>query len=438
MDSLASLQPEYEVVIVGGRPAGASLAARLGAQGVSTLVIDKATFPSLPSVPSCGVLYPQTTALLDELEIDEQDYCGDDLRIRRFVMQISGAFHSVFPMVQAHGRDYLCGIDRARFDAAVRGTLDRQPTVAVSDGVSFTDLVRDDDGQVTGVRILDAEGEPRTIRARAVIGADGRFSTVARKAGARVLEDYADRTSTAHFASWEDVAPFDDDPQPSLCVYTTMRGIDVLFFPTGGGRVFVCTHQRSDRVRQVDDPLEFYLRTIERVPEAWRRLQGAKRNDDLVGLRRVGNRLLEPGGPGWALVGDAIHHKDPVDGQGIYDALLGSKILAEELQPWRKGKRGWDEMVARYDRRFRDGTHGMFMATMGRLRRELYDEPPTLVIHTLLRWMLTDDEYRQQFLGFLCRTVPPDRWLTPGLMGRTALRGMLRDMRRVFRRSGAA
>ena len=43
------LEPEYEVVIVGGRPAGASLAARLGERGVATLVIDKATFPSEPS-----------------------------------------------------------------------------------------------------------------------------------------------------------------------------------------------------------------------------------------------------------------------------------------------------------------------------------------------------------------------------------------------------
>ena len=40
----------YDVIIVGGRPAGASLAARLGAAGLRVLILDRATFPSLPAV----------------------------------------------------------------------------------------------------------------------------------------------------------------------------------------------------------------------------------------------------------------------------------------------------------------------------------------------------------------------------------------------------
>lgn len=430
--SSRGIEAEYEVVIVGGRPAGASLAARLGRQGVHTLVIDKATFPSEPSVPSCAMLYPQALQLLDELGLDERRFCDESAMIRRFVLEVDGCFRASIPMVEAFDRDHLCGIARSEFDAVLWGELAGYASVTAREGVGLVDLLRGDDGRVQGVTIRDRDGGEREVRARCVVGADGRFSTVARKAGARVLEDFGDHTSTVHFATWEGVAPVDADPRVTVHIFTTSRGSDVLFFPKPNRHTWVCTHVRSDRVSLDGDATAYYQRTIESHPVVMRRLAGARRVDDVVGLRRVANRFLEAGGPGWVLVGDALHHKDPVDGQGIYDALLESKILAEELATWRAGEQGWDELVARYDRRVREGVHSMFMATVQRLRRELYEEPPELVKRTLMRWMLNDVEYQRRFISYLCRTLPPDRWVTPGVMGRAIARGMLGDLRRVF------
>lgn len=435
------LGSEYEVMIVGGRPAGASLAARLGQQGVSTLVIDKATFPSEPSVPSCAMLYPQALQLLDELGFSGQRFGDDSSTVRRFVLELEGRFRVNIPMVEAHGRDYVWGIERAEFDAVLWDDLARWPSVTACDGVGVVALLRDDDGRgprVTGVKVRDRDGREREIRARCVVGADGRFSTVARKAGARVREDFAEHTSTIHFATWEGVAPFDDDPRVAVHIVTTARGIDVLFFPKPRHQVTVCTHVRSDRVELEGDATAYYLRTIERLPAVARRLEGARRIDEVVGLRRVANRFLDAGGPGWVLVGDALHHKDPVDGQGIYDALLETKILAEELETWRAGEQTWDALLARYDRRVREGTHAMFLATATRVRRELYEEPPVIVMKTFMRWLLSDGEYQRRFLLYLCRVLPPAGWLTPAVMGRAVVRGMLGDLRRALRRSSAA
>lgn len=433
MDPQRGLESEYEVIIVGGRPAGASLAMRLGEQGVATLVVDKAEFPSEPSVPSCAVLYPQAMQLLDELGIDEREFGDDSSRIRRFIVEMGSHFQATIPMPEVFGRDYVYGIERATFDATLWNALGRHPSVTAREGMGLVDLLRDDDGRVVGVTARDREGHVRSVRAGCVVGADGRFSSVARKAGAQVREDFGDRTSTVHFATWEGVVPVDDDPQATVHIFTTARGTDVLFFPKPQHRISVCTHVRSDRVHMKGDATAYYLRTLESLPAVSRRLAGARRIDDVLGLKRVANRYLDAGGPGWVLVGDALHHKDPVDGQGVYDALLETKILAEELQTWRAGDQRWDELVTRYDRRVQEGTHDMFMATMERLRRELYDEPPVLVMKTLLRWLLNDAEYQRRFMLFLCRSLPPDRWLTRGLMGRAVARGMLGDLRRVFR-----
>ena len=63
----------YDVIIVGGRPAGATLAARLGRQGLRVLLLERATFPSAPAA-SCPVIYPATMRLLDEIGADEREY----------------------------------------------------------------------------------------------------------------------------------------------------------------------------------------------------------------------------------------------------------------------------------------------------------------------------------------------------------------------------
>ena len=154
----------------------------------------------------------------------------------------------------------------------------------------------------------------------------------------------------------------------------------------------------------------------------------------VIGIKNVGNRYLDLAGPGWVLVGDAAHHKDPVDGQGIYDALIGSKILAEALADVCAGATGFEAAIARYRERFYRETHPMFLATMERLRRELYAEPPELVIRTVMRWLLTDPEYQRRFIQFLSRDIPAEGWLPPSLVRGAALRGALGDLRRISRR----
>src|SRR5262245_7922137 len=104
---------DYDIIIVGGRPAGASLAARLGARGVKGLVVDRATFPSLPSVPSSPIVHAGTMSLLDELGIEESGYASDGARMRGVRIAMAGMFEVDMKVPRlAAGRDYVCGIER--------------------------------------------------------------------------------------------------------------------------------------------------------------------------------------------------------------------------------------------------------------------------------------------------------------------------------------
>ena len=385
-------------------------------------------------MPSCPVLYPAGIQLLEEIGVAESDYAEAAIKVQAFVIEFHTYFDAHFKTPTTYGRDYVYGIDRTPFDLALWKNLARFPTVTARSGFAFDDLIRDGAGRVIGIEGHAEGGAPERILAGCVVGADGRFSAVARKAGAKITEDHPAHTSTVYFADWEGVLPYGDDLQPQVHIYATGRGTDVLHIPLRNGHTTLCLHQRADRVDIRGDADAYYRGVLESYGGVRRRLAGAKQVTPVIGLKRVGNRYLEAGGPGWVLTGDALHHKDPVDGQGIYDALVETKILDQALASVDAGERSFAEAVTWYETRVREETHGMFLATMDRLKKELYDEPPELVIRTMIRWLLHDPEYQRRFLLFLCRAIPAEGWLPSSVVRGAVMRGALGDLRGLARR----
>lgn len=424
---MAASDCDYDVVIVGGRPAGASLAMRLGRRGHRVLLVDRARMPSLPAVPSSAAIYPCTFALLDELGVDESSYASALAKVHAFSFQFRDYFDTYVPIPSMYGRDFAAGLDRSRFDAALWRALARYPSVVQREGFAVHDLLRDAEGRVIGIVGGDA-GESQTIRARCVVGADGRFSLVARKAGARVIEEDAEHVSTVYYAAWEGVPSFYEGVE-TFHIFTTGAGLAVPFFVVPDGLTLVNTHHRADAVEIAGDPQHYYESTLRSIPEVACRLRHAKQVGELVGVKRVGNGYREASGEGWVLVGDAVHYKDPVDGQGIYDALTGARVLDQALGAFLAGEHDWATAMSHYRRDLYAATHPMYTETVTRLRRELYEEPPKLIAKTLIRWMMTDPAYQDRFMHYLGRAIPVEGWLSKSLMAGAVLRGIGRDLR---------
>ena len=57
-------------------------------------------------------------------------------------------------------------------------------------------------------------------------------------------------------------------------------------------------------------------------------MAGATRMTPFRGIQGLAGFLRKPGGPGWALVGDAAYTKDPVSAHGISDALRDAELCA--------------------------------------------------------------------------------------------------------------
>src|SRR3954471_4316179 len=196
-----------------------------------------------------------------------------------------------------------------------------QAGAEVRTGTAVTELL-EERGRVAGVRTTAGD-----LRAPVVVGADGPRSTVARLAGAR--EYHCTRPGRIFLWGYFEGVPSGNDG-----MWLGKVGDDAyLASPTDGGlfmAAVVLSMHRRDELRA--DREAGFAAGLARWGELHESLGPARR----VGPVRMQSRwhgfFRESAGPGWALVGDAGHFKDPSPGQGISDALRQSVELAGAIE----------------------------------------------------------------------------------------------------------
>lgn len=324
------------MIVVGARCAGAPLARLLAGKGFSVLLLDRGRVPS-DTLSTHWIRWPGVRRL---------DRWGLLDRLRR-----TGC-----PPIRHVSLDFenrvLAGVPRAADEVAEtyaprRDVLDAMLVDAavaagaeLRQGFTVRDLVRED-GVVRGVRGTTGDGRESVFRARLVVGADGRGSTVARLAGAAVVDDRGVLARSA-YAYWRNGADTD------LRVYFRgRRGISL--WPTNDDLTVVSlVFPREDRTGAGrESAVRHYEDALHAVPEVATALGGAVR----VGAVRsaaVPNARRRAHGPGWVLAGDAGHHKDPVSAQGISDAFADADVLAEAVEAVLRGGAPEEEAMAEY------------------------------------------------------------------------------------------
>jgi geranylgeranyl diphosphate/geranylgeranyl-bacteriochlorophyllide a reductase len=154
----------YDVAVVGGGPAGATAAADLAAMGVRVALIDRAG-----RIKPCGGAIPPKA--IEEFEIPDSLLAARVTSAR----MVSPARRVVDMPIEG---GYVGMVDREIFDEWLRRRAQRIGAILVL--ATFEELTREADGSVV-LHCATRGGGMRRIRARAVIGADGARSSVARQ-----------------------------------------------------------------------------------------------------------------------------------------------------------------------------------------------------------------------------------------------------------------
>ena len=82
-------------------------------------------------------------------------------------------------------------------------------------------------------------------------------------------------------------------------------------------------------------------------PALAERVRAGRRAERFLGTGDLPNFFRRPYGPGWALVGDAGYHKDPIMAQGITDAFRDAELLAEAIDAGLAGRRPLERRAGR-------------------------------------------------------------------------------------------
>ncbi|HKU42629.1 MAG TPA: NAD(P)/FAD-dependent oxidoreductase [Polyangiales bacterium] len=313
---------DFDCIIVGARCAGASLALRLARAGMRTLVLESAALHSDQPF-STHVIQTVGMDLLDELGIGER------------VRAVTPAVRTARLSVRGHAFDMPLHAPRYMY-APRRSTLDPMlQDAALAAGVEIRDKTRVTElivehGTVCGVVAEHGEHAQR-YRARWVIGADGRNSTVARLLGARTyIEHVSDRGG--YWAYWEKPRCWDEaDPWRRFQTVIDLDATGRFAFETDSGLLVIGAIPARDVARGWHGAYASELHRSLRASPLTAPLVEAEPIATPVGLLKAHFFFKQPVGPGWALVGDAGLHKDPTPGHGITDALRDAASLARAL-----------------------------------------------------------------------------------------------------------
>lgn len=336
MDS--SIPQDVDVLIVGGRVAGASLALLLGQRGHRVLLVDRDRFPS--DTMSTHYMSWMHVALLNQLGVLADVEAAGFRRITRARTCIEDCILDA--PISSNG-DYALAPRRNHLDAVLVNAA------TAHDGVEFRDHTRVHSLLHEGERVIGAritvDGKPINVRACVVVGADGKHSAVARAVQPETI-DSTPALRPAYYGYYEGVIPL---PDPAIELYFTGDQIGFVFPMQPGLDCLALEMQPVDFDAVRHAPRDEFERRFRALPTMHERFANARLVGKIIGTRGIENYIRKPYGPGWALTGDAGLLMDPSTGLGMGNALGQSFWLAGALDAALNGA-DWDEAMAEFQR----------------------------------------------------------------------------------------
>lgn len=319
----------YDCLVVGGGPAGSTVAALVAAAGATVLLVEAERHPRYrvggSLAPECYWTFKRL-GVLDELRradftrkagVTFVSHCGR--RSETLLYQDSDARDCALAWNVERDR-----FDRLLFENAARLGVECRDESRVLE-------FRFDGSKAVGARLQTACGKERKVTARVVADATGRHSVLARQLG---LREASPRKLLAAVWGYYRGARRDSGPNGTTTTILKTAGGQSWFWSvplsqdiTSIGVVACREHLLAGR----GAPAGILEDELVRCPALAERLMNAELASDIRVFHETPHVTTRQAGEGWLLVGDALGFVDPIHCSGAYLALKSGEMAADAI-----------------------------------------------------------------------------------------------------------
>lgn len=321
---------EYEVIVVGGGPAGTTCATLLAQRGRRVLLLEASRFPRFHIGES---FMPESYWPLQRLGMIEK------LKASRFPRKHSVQFIGAsgrpsrpfyFSQTNPHESSVTWQVVRAEFDEMMLANA-VEHGVEAHQGTHVSD-VQFDNGRAVTVKATGAEGTDTRIRARVVVDATGQGTLLARKLDLKQPDLRLRKSSVfAHYSGAHRDSGVDEGATVILHTPDGQGWFWYIPLPDDRVSVGVVASPKDLLARRGGDPGAALEQEIAACPAVRERLASATRATDVRVARDFSYVASRCAGDGWVLIGDAMGFIDPIYSSGVFLALKSGEFAAETI-----------------------------------------------------------------------------------------------------------
>ena len=318
---------ECDVAVVGGGPAGSSLATLLRQSGYTVTLLERERFPR-PHVGESmlpGVLF----ALGKTGALERVEKAGFTKKYGATYIWGRGRDPWTIRFSEVpQDRTFTFQCDREVFDKLLLDHA-RDEGVDVREGHQVT-RAHMTDGRATGLSFTDEDGEVGEVRARMCVDASGQWSVLGRQF--RLREHNENLRHVALFGHYHGgpttLSDVLDDMEPTDAGNVYVVAVDdgwLWHIPLAGGLRSIGLVTDPERIRGMSrtERRKYWQRQIESCEEYRELLEGGRWAGDFDIVSDWSFICKRFHGPGYLLVGDAACFVDPILASGIALALQG-------------------------------------------------------------------------------------------------------------------
>jgi flavin-dependent dehydrogenase len=330
----------FDVVIVGGGPAGSTAGTLLAKHGWNVAIFEKEKFPRFKIGES---LLPGSLRTFERMGVKEKiDQADVIVKHGGKIISACGTRSNRFLFCDAFRCKYPTAyqVERSMFDQLL---LDHaaETGCSVSQGTNVTDVVFAPDG------VIVCAGD-RAIRARYLIDCSGRNSLVGSRF--KLRQNYPQLRKFSLFAHFEGV---EREPGIDGTLTQMIRGKDrwIWMIPITTKKTSIGVVLDAQTFRQMRlAPEAAFNRILQENPKVIEQMPRARRVTEFYATGDFSFRNKRFTGERWVLAGDAAGFIDPVWSSGVFVAILSGEKAADMLdRVLRQSERRAVEF-ARYER----------------------------------------------------------------------------------------